>query len=149
MDKYFPARAITDCRRGLSITEDDRICIAVSLIPIDHPAAAWDGKPLSKYFHEPAYWANYQPKSLEIGWLESLDGGNTFTAKQVLPLDPERAHLQISLEMPTGFNHIECGRRPSLVYHTVAKACASQDTVGDMEDRLLNANVYFVDFESE
>ena len=116
MDKHYPGCAIVDSRAGLSITADDVLCMTLIIAPIDHPEAAWDGKPLAKYFHEPAYWTNYIPTSKRIVWLESHDGGKTFTARPIVKLDAKRGEILPSLERPTGFNHIPAGSYPGLVY---------------------------------
>jgi hypothetical protein len=116
MEKHYPGWAIVDSRAGLSITTDDVLCMTLIVAPIDHPKAAWDGKPLSKYFHEPAYWTNYIPTSKRIVWLESRDGGKTFTARPIVKPDPKRGEVLPSLERPTGFNHIPAGSYPGLIY---------------------------------
>lgn len=118
LDRLFPGWAVVDCRAGFSITRDDRLCMALTLAPIDHPEARWDGKPLNKFFHEPAYWQNFFPMLKKIVWLESSDRGHTFQSRDVIKADPYLAHLQPSIEMPTGFNTIPTGSLPGLLYHT-------------------------------
>ena len=116
MEKHHPGWAIVDSRAGLSITTDDVLCLTLIVAPIDHPKAAWNGKPLSKYFHEPAYWTNYIPQSKRIVWLESRDGGQTFITRRIVNPDPQRGEVQPSLERPTGFNRIPAGSYPGLLY---------------------------------
>jgi len=116
MEKHFPGWAIIDSRAGLSITEDDVLCMTLILAPIKHPQAAWGGKPLAKYFHEPAYWANYFPTIKRIVWLESRDGGKTFATRRIAKPDPKRGEVLPSLERSTGFNRIAAGSYPGLLY---------------------------------
>ena len=116
MEQHYPGWAIVDSRAGLSITTDDVLCMTLIVAPIDHPEAAWNGKPLSKYFHEPAYWTNYIPQNKRIVWLESRDGGQTFTTRAIAKPAPKRGEVQPSLERPTGFNHIPAGSYPGLLY---------------------------------
>jgi hypothetical protein len=136
MDKYYPGWAVVDCRAGLTITADDRIYMALTLAPIGHPSARWDGKPLDKYFHEPAYWQNYFPKARRIGWLESNDGGKTFRTREVVKEDPDVAHLQPTIEMPTGFNTIPAGSHPGLLYHT--------GVAMNPDEQLIDNDVFYV-----
>ena len=117
MDRYYPGWAIVDSRAGFTITEDDRLYMAVSLAAIDHPKANWDGKPLSKRSNEPALWSHQFPEARRIAWVESKDRGQTFTAYSVLANDPWIAHVGPSLEMPTGHHRIAAGSYPGLIYY--------------------------------
>jgi len=117
MDHYYPGWAIVGSRAGFTITEDDRFYMAVSLAPIDHPEARWDGKPLSKRSNEPAYWSHQFPEARRITWIESKDRGQTFTAYSVIPNDPWIAYTGPSLEMPTGHHRIAAGSYPGLIYY--------------------------------
>jgi len=139
LDKHFPGEAIVDCRAGFTITADDRLCMALSLVPIDHPQADWTGKPTSTHSNEPAYWQNFYPTAKRIRWLESSDGGQTFSTKNLLAEDPEIAQLQQSIEMPTGFNQIPAGSYPGLIYHTGVS--------GNREGKLIDNDVFFVHVE--
>ncbi len=136
LDKFYSGWAVVDCRAGLTITADDRICMALTLAPIKHPDAHWDGKPLERYFHEPAYWQNFFPKIRRACWLESSDGVRTFFSKDVLPENSNVAHLQQSIEMPTGFNTIPAAFSPGLLYHTGVST--------NPDGCLINNDVYFV-----
>ncbi|MCH2201593.1 MAG: BNR repeat-containing protein [Fuerstiella sp.] len=136
MDKYYSGWAVVDCRAGFTITADDRLCMALTLAPIDHPDARWDGKPLERYFHEPAYWQNFFPKARRIGWLESGDAGRSFISKEVLEKGPDVACLQQSIEMPTGFNAIPAGARPGLLYHTGVSS--------NPDGRIIDNDVFYV-----
>ncbi len=49
----------------------------------------------------------------EIAWLESGDGGRTFTARLASTADPNRAHWLPSLERPAGHNRVGV---PGLIY---------------------------------
>ena len=110
--------------------------MALTLAPIKHPEARWDGKPLDRYFHEPAYWQNFFPKARRVVWVESVDAGASFAKIDVLPNDPHTAHLQASIEMPTGFNQIPAAERPSLLYHTGVSH--------NPDGRLIDNDVFFV-----
>ena len=136
MDRVAPDWALVDCRAGFTITADDRLCMALTLAPIKHPEARWDGKPLDRYFHEPAYWQNFFPKARRVVWVESVDAGASFAKIDVLPNDPHTAHLQASIEMPTGFNQIPAAERPSLLYHTGVSH--------NPDGRLIDNDVFFV-----
>jgi len=118
LHRYYPGWALVDCRSGFTITEDDRLYMALTLIPMDHPSAQWDGKPREKYQNYPGYWTNYYPEAKRIAWLESTDGGNTFTAYDLFDHDPRTAEVHPSIEMDTGFHGIPAGSYPALLYHT-------------------------------
>ena len=134
IDENWPGTAVIDCRAGFSITDDDVLCMALTIIPRDHPVAeeeqaTW-GKPYSyaasqystnaenaRFSLESAnVWSMENPKSREIAWLESRDGGGTFTARKVIKPDPEVQHNQPCLERPTGFNRVPAGSYPGLIY---------------------------------
>jgi len=139
MDKHYPGWAVVSCRAGLSITEDDVLCLALAIAPVDHPKARWDGIPLGQP-GQPARWAFYSPEVLEIAWLESRDGGKTFKARNIVERDPEVGHASPSLERPTGFNHIAAGRYPALIYYTSVPKDARQDH----QNTIPGNQVYFV-----
>mgnify|MGYP002035765267 CR=1 FL=1 len=150
MEKYWPGWVAIDCRSGLTITEDDVICIAVKVIPREHPVAE---KEKARWSSDAGYstnaenarlscesakeWARENPKKCEIAWFESRDGGKTFIAKTILTHDPEIAYQQPSLEMPTGFNRIPTGSYPGLIYFTGLGRNAKANEVIDND-------VYFV-----
>ena len=148
MDEHWPGMAVIDCRAGFSITDDDTLCIALALIPRDHPVAeressAWSAQRKADAHHSaklgetfylglPCYstnpenarlsyesantWRAENPTKQRIAWLESRDGGNTFTAREVIRPDHPLPVNQPSLERPTGFNRIPPGTYPGLLY---------------------------------
>ena len=138
LDRHFPGWAIVDCRAGFTITANDRLCMALSLVPINHPKADWTGR-RAGHSNEPAYWQNFYPNVKRIRWLESNGGGQTFTTKPLLEDDPEVAQLQQSIEMPTGFNKISAGSYPGLIYHTGVSS--------NREGKLIDNDVFFVHIE--
>ena len=96
----------------ISMTGDDVLCLALSLVPLDHPQANWAPGIQGR----PAHWTRDFAEIRRIVWLESGDGGRTFTAKNIIPHDPQRGTLLPNIERPTGFNRIPAGSRPPLVY---------------------------------
>ena len=138
LDKHFPSWAIVDCRAGFTITADDRLCMALSLVPIDHPQADWTGH-RAGHSNEPAYWQNFFSNAKRIHWLESNDGGQTFTTRTLIKDDPQVAQLQQSIEMPTGFNEIPPSSYPGLIYHTGVSS--------NREGMLIDNDVFFVHIE--
>ena len=150
MDEYWPGKAIVDCRAGFTITDDDLLCIALTIIPRDHPAAekecaTW-GKPSSydgpRYYSTNAenarfsletanVWLGENPNAREIAWLESRDGGSTFTARSVIKPDPEVRYNQPCLERPTGFNRVPAGSYPGLIYFVGESRNAGENEVID------------------
>jgi len=150
MEKNWPGWAVIDCRSGFTITEDDVICIAMHIIPREHPVAEsekarWkSGTGYSTNAENARWslesaknWAEENSKECEIAWFESRDGGKTFTAKTVLKSDPEITYHQPSLEMPTGFNRIPAGSYPGLIYFTGLERNAGPNEV-------IDNNVYYV-----
>ena len=138
LHRYYPGWAVVDSRSGFTITEDDRLYMALTVIPVDHPAAHWDGKPKDKHQNEPGYWSHYYPEAKRIAWLESTDAGNTFTAYDVLDNDPRTAELHPSIEMDTGFHGIPAGSYPALLYHTGTAGLGGTGEDGDID-------VFYVD----
>ena len=137
MDLYYPGWAVVGGTSGFTITEDDRLCMAGTVAPILHHLAHWDGKPKATHSNEPAYWQNFHPELKKVVWLESSDGGETFTAKTVIEKKPEIAHLQQSIERSTGFNRIPAGSYPGLIYHTGVSM--------NRDGRVVDNDVFFVD----
>ena len=72
----------------------------------------------------------------KIVWLESSDRGHTFQSRDVIKADPHLAHLQPSIEMPTGFNTIPAGSLPGLLYHTGQS--------GNPDGQIIDNDVFFV-----
>ena len=154
VDKHWPGYAVVDCRSGMTITEDDVICIVLGIQPREHPVAenerALWGKPYdyaaevystneenARLSAESArLWARENPGVRKVAWLESRDGGKTFTARTPLKPEPGLTASQPSLEMPTGFNRIPSGSYPGLIYFT--------GSLHDAEENVIDNNVYFV-----
>ena len=103
-------RAISKNWPGMGVIEffdmtmagQDVLCLALELIPFDHPAAEWD----PGVYGRPARWAFDNPEAWRIGWLESRDGGRTFTARQPVQHDPNSTTWRPRLEHATGFNEV-------------------------------------------
>jgi len=110
IEKRWPGRVAVGC--NVSMTGDDIICLMLTLAPLKHPAANWS----PGIFGRPAFWLRDHPNIQQIVWLDSGDGGRTFTSREVIPHDPDRGTLLPTLERPTGFNGPPPGRLPSLLY---------------------------------
>ena len=155
VQKNWPGYAAVDCRSGMTITEDDVICIVLGIQPREHSVAEKEqalwGKPYdhaaemystneenARLSAESAgLWARENPGVREVAWLESSDGGKTFTAREPLKPEPSLTANQPSLEMPTGFNRIPSGSYPGLIYFTGPSANAG-------EDEVIDNNVYYL-----
>ena len=130
----WPGWGMTRCR--VSMTENDLLCLLITLAPREHPDANWNpGK-----WCRPAFWLREYPKIKRIAWLESADGGRTFTAREVVPHDPEVGTLLPTLEIPTGHNRIPAGRRPAVMYF---EGLSRYTKPGEVIDN----KVYFLDWE--
>ena len=155
VEEHWPGYAVVDCRSGMTITEGDVICIVLGIQPREHPVAEKEralwGKPYdyaadvystneenARLGAESArLWAKENPGVTKVAWLETRDGGRTFTARS--PLNPEPGMIvnQPSLEMPTGFNRISAGSYPAFLYFTGLARNAAPDEV-------IDNNVYYV-----
>ncbi len=151
----WPGHAIVDCRSGMTITEDDVICIVLGIQPREHPVAKKErelwGKPYdyaadvystneenARLSAESArLWARENPGVKKVAWLETQDGGRTFTARSPLNPEPGTIANQPSLEMPTGFNRIPAGSYPGMLYFAGKFHNADEGEVVDN-------NVYYV-----
>ena len=144
MDKHWPGWAVIDSRSGLTITEDDRICIALLVIPREHPVAQSEKarwKTGSGYstnaenarfsLESAGKWSNEFPHRRGVAWFETGDGGKTFVAKAVFKRDPKVVYHQPSIEMPTGFNRIPAGSYPGLIYFAGLERNAGPNEVID------------------
>ena len=163
LDEHWPQMAVIDCRAGFSITEDDTLCIALTLIPREHPPAererkAWrtphrpeaqHSRKLEEtyYLGLPCYstnpenarisyesantWCAENPARRRIAWLESRDGGRTFTARDVIGPDPRMPPNQPSLERPTGFHLVASGTLPGMIYSVLTAGSRSKRSVMD------------------
>ena len=156
LDKHAPGWVVMDFRGGLTITEDDVIHIALSIVPWDHPAALkeqarWSYRSLighstnalSARFSQQAakIWTRENPKQSAIAWFESRDRGKTFTPRTILSHDPDTVYTQPSFEVPTGFNRIPAGSSPGIVTFTGISLSGAND---EGEEDVVDNNVYFI-----
>ena len=156
LDKHAPGWVAMAFRGGLTITEDDVIHIAMSIVPWDHPAAVreqarWRHPSLLGYstnalsarfsYQASLTWCGENPKKSAIAWFESRDLGKTFTAKTVFDHDPDTVYNQPSFEIPTGFNRIPAGSFPAIVYFT-GRSISGADDEG--KEEVVDNNVYFI-----
>ncbi|MCA9412785.1 MAG: BNR-4 repeat-containing protein [Candidatus Omnitrophica bacterium] len=105
----WPDWGFLGCR--VSMSEEDVLCLLITLVPKEHPEANWN----PGVWGRPAFWLRDFPDIHRIVWLESRDGGQTFTAKEIVPHLPDKGTLLPHLEQPTGFNPIS-GRLPGFLY---------------------------------
>jgi len=110
VEKRWPGKVAIGC--NVSMTRDDVICLMLTLAPLEHPKANWS----PGIWGRPAFWLRDYPNIHQIVWLESRDGGRTFTSRDIIPHDPDRGTLLPTLERPTGFNGPPAGELPSLLY---------------------------------
>ena len=110
VEQRWPGLGAINC--NVSITGDDVLCLALTLVPLDHPEANW--RP--GIGGRPDYWTRGYPNIKRIVWLESRDGGRTFTFRDIIAHDLDRGTLLPTLEKPTGFNDISAGAYPPLLY---------------------------------
>ena len=156
LDRHAPGWVVMDFRGGLTITEDDVIHLALSIVPWDHPAAlkeqarwrypsliGYSTNALSARFDREAAlaWSRENPKKSAIAWFESRDRGKTFVAKTVLKHDPDIVYNQPSFEIPTGFNKIPAGSSPGIVYFTGRSISGAND---EGKEEIVDNNVYFI-----
>jgi hypothetical protein len=157
IQKNWPGYAAVDCRSGMTITEDDVICIVIGIQPREHPVAenerAFWGKPYDYAadvystneenarlsFESAGIWAREKPGVGKVVWLETRDGGRTFTAREPLKTEPGLTTNQPSLEMPTGFNRIPAGSYPGMLYFTGLSRNANEE-----ENEVIDNDVYYV-----
>lgn len=110
VQQHWPGQAAVTC--SVSMTGDDRLCLMLTLAPLEHPEANW-----SPGIHgRPAFWLRSFPNIQRVVWLESHDGGKSFDAPNVIAHNPNRGTLLPTLERPTGFNRVADGKRPPLLY---------------------------------
>lgn len=110
VESEWPGQAVIDC--AVSMTRDDLLCLMLTLAPLEHPNANWS----PGIYGRPAFWLRDYPNIQQLAWLESDDGGWTFTPKDIIAHVPDRGTLLPTLERPTGFHGVAAGRRPPLLY---------------------------------
>jgi hypothetical protein len=106
----WPGLVAVDC--NVSMTRGDVLCLMLTLAPLEHPKANWS----PGIYGRPAFWLRDFPNIQRIVWLGSRDGGRTFESKDIIPHDPGRGTLLPTQEKPTGFNGIDAGKFPLLLY---------------------------------
>lgn len=110
IEKHWPGLGSIHC--SVSMTRDDVLCLALTLAPLKHPQANWN----PGIWGRPAFWLRDHPNIKRIVWLQSSDGGRTFTTRNIIPHDPKIGTLLPTLEKPTGFNGVAKGKYPPLLY---------------------------------
>ena len=110
------------------------ICLVLTLAPLEHPQANW-----SPGIHgRPAFWLRDYPKSQQVVWLESGDGGQSYKSRDVIPPNPERGTLLPTLERPAGFNGPPQQLPPLLYFEGLSRY--------RKPDELIQNDVFFVRF---
>lgn len=110
VEKHWPGMVAFDGR--VSMTDDDVICLILNLAPLKHPNANW-----SPGIHgRPDFWLREEPNIQRLVWLESRDGGRTFSTRDAIPHQPDRGTLLPTLERPSGFHGPTAGELPALLY---------------------------------
>ncbi|MBG89992.1 MAG: hypothetical protein CMO80_24265 [Verrucomicrobiales bacterium] len=110
IEKHWPGMVAFDGR--VSMTRDDVICLILTLAPRDHANANWN----PGIHGRPDFWLREEPNIQRLAWLESRDGGRTFSTRDVIPHRPDRGTLLPTLERPTGFHGPPTGELPALLY---------------------------------
>jgi hypothetical protein len=110
IEKHWPGLGALGYQ--VSMTHDDVLCLVGSLVPIDHPKANWS----PGQYGLPPFWTRGFPEIQRIVWLESRDGGKTFSVRPAVAHEANKGTLVPSIERPTGFNDIAAGRRPTFLY---------------------------------
>ena len=131
VEQNWPGQAAVDC--NVSMTRNDVLCLMLTLAPLKHPDADWN----PGIYGRPAFWLRAYPKIQRIVWIESPDGGQTFTSKNIIEHHQERGTLLPTLERPTGFNGVTTGKRPPLLYF---EGLSRYRNPGE----IIQNNVYFV-----
>jgi hypothetical protein len=93
-------------------TADDRMCILLEIVPLDHPNANWN----PGIHGLPAFWLRDFPELAHLVWLESTDYGESFTPHQPIIDVPDKGQLLPSIERRNGACPIPAGTRPSFLY---------------------------------
>jgi len=104
---------------GIAIGADDRIFIALTATEI-------------KVLDDLKYRGWGSPRN-EVVWLESSDGGRSFSAKMISKPDPSRAHWLPNVERPTGHNRVGV---PGVIY--------TAGTRGENNKQIVSNGVWWV-----
>lgn len=97
--RQWPAGNVLGARGHLTIEAADTLHVLVEYS--DKPSPGEVEAPFSR--------------KIGLGLLSSPDGGKSFTARELLPIDPARHLSQVNLERPTGHHSLAAGRLPSLI----------------------------------
>jgi hypothetical protein len=95
----WPTGNVLGARGHLTIDADDALHVLVEFS--ERPA---EGKIEARF-----------SRTIGVGLLTSRDGGRTFSAQELLPIDESRHLSQVGLERQTGHNALSSGRLPSLI----------------------------------
>jgi len=107
----WPGHGLSTVR--LSITEEDRLCLLGVLVPLKHPDANWS----PGIWGLPDFWLRAHPELHRIVWLESMDGGQSFSTREIAPRpEPGKGQHMPTLERPESANRIPAGQRPAVLY---------------------------------
>jgi hypothetical protein len=86
----WPNHEALGARGHLSLAADDTLSVLIEFAPVPPP-----GKTYARF-----------ERTLGVALLTSRDGGKTFNARELLPVDESHHYTQASLERPTGYNQI-------------------------------------------
>ncbi|MBC8873783.1 MAG: BNR-4 repeat-containing protein [Planctomycetes bacterium] len=110
IEQRWPGLAAIGC--NVSMTRDGVLCLILTLAPLAHPKANWS----PGIYGRPAFWLRDYPNIQRLVWLESRDGGQTFTSRDIIAHDADRGTLLPTQKRPTGFNGVAAGQFPPLLY---------------------------------
>lgn len=97
--KQWPEGNVLGARGHLTIDADDALHVLVEFSQKLPP-----GKADARF-----------ERKIGVGLLTSRDGGNSFTARELLPIDASRHISQVGLERQTGHNELAADRLPSFI----------------------------------
>ena len=110
VEQHWPGQAAVGC--NVSMTSNDVLCLMLTLAPLEHPDANWN----PGIHGRPEFWLRDYPNIQRLVWLQSRDGGQTFTPRDIVAHDPDRGTLLPTMERPTGFNGVAAGKLPPFLY---------------------------------
>ena len=97
--KQWPTGNILGARGHLTIDADDALHVLV-----EYSEKPPEGKVEARF-----------SRAIGVGLLTSRDGGKSFAARELLPIDEKRHLSQVGLERQTGHNELPSNRLPSLI----------------------------------
>lgn len=97
--KQWPEGNVLGARGHLTIDANDVLHVLVEFSEKSPP-----GETIARF-----------SRKIGIGLLTSRDGGKTFSARELLPIDASRHISQVGLERQTGHNPLAAGRLPSFI----------------------------------